>query len=613
MKLSNKISLLLLSGLLIGIIFVLTNQIQSYIKQIDSNADFKSNSAEKSFQNIINSETQKLYLAMDLLLEEETIKNKFMNREIDNLYDYLLPTYQNFKQNYQITQIFFISPEPDNICLLRMHRPEKRGDVVNRETFRNAIQSKTYSSGLELGTKQFSLRAVHPYYMKDSLIGYLELSEEINPFFESLKSQTNDDYTIIIEHKYLSENGWDITKEANSEDYKDKIFGKQIIINSTSSNFNFAEIIQQNTPSEKIILEKQLKLDGKIYLVGALPVKDVKDRIVGAMYFMHDYTELYHSNRRNFLKTIILFLIVAIVLIILIKLYIQKDIINPLYRSISSIKQISNKQINFKITVKRKDEIGELNRSINEVIDNFQSIIQNIKAVSSEMLSASTNLTNLSLNLSQSSNEQAATTEEISSSMEEVVSLVESNGDKITQTGNVSSGAADIMDKNQKVFEQTIESIRSINNKINAISDIAFKTNLLALNASVEAARAGEHGKGFSVVAQEVRKLAVQSKSVASEIKALSNSGNLVAERAKELLQDLIPEIQESAHLVQEIVLANNEQRTGAEHINNALMQLSETTNLNSNSAEQITKSASDLNNEAQNLSDLVDLFNLDA
>ncbi|PLX23128.1 MAG: hypothetical protein C0599_04850 [Salinivirgaceae bacterium] len=612
MRLSNKISLLLLSGILIGIVFVLTNQIQSYFSQIESIAQLKLQTTEKNFDNILENETQKLYMAMDLLVEDEAIKELYVEREIDALYNHTLPVYQNLKERYQISQIFFLSPENTRTCLLRMHRPEKKGDVVKRETYNNAIKTKTYSSGLELGSKKFSLRAVHPYYMEDSLIGYLELSEEIDPFFDNLKKQTGDNYAMIIEHRFLSENGWDIAQEGNKDENKDKIFGKQIIINETSSNFNFSDIVQQQTPNETGIIQDNYKLDGKVFLVGVLPVKDVKQRIVGAIYFFHDYTDIYQNTRRKSFYTLSLFILIAIVLILLLRFIIKKDIINPIYSSINAIKKISKKQINFKMPVNRKDEIGDLNRTINDVLANFQGIISNIKEASGQMLEASSEFNDLSLNLSKSSNDQASTTEEISSSMENMLNTVESNSQKAEATGNVSSGAAKSMDENQKVFIDTIDAIKTINSKISAISEIAFKTNLLALNASVEAARAGEQGKGFNVVAQEVKKLADQSRQVALEIKELSDSGNVVAEKASELLNSIIPEINKSAKLVQEIVEASDDQKAGTQHINDALAQLTDITIKHSNSSGKMTESASRLNSEAQRLSTLVDEFEID-
>lgn len=607
MKLSNKISLFLLSGILTGIIFVFVSLYISYINQCKSIAELKIQGIEKTFDNIVHAETQKLYMVIDLLSEDDAIEQSLVSNNINDLYDYTLPIYSNLKEKYQISQMFFITPDPNNTCLLRMHRPEKKGDVITRKTYQNAIATKTYSSGLELGSRKFSLRALHPYYANDSLIAYLEVSEEIDPFFENLKQQTNDNYTMIIEHRYLSENGWDISKEKND----DNIHGDQIVVNSTSDDLIFAELLMQETPTEKRLLDINFKHNDSTYIIGALPVEDVKGRIVGAMYFSHNYTNLQNATKKEYFKLILFFAFVIVVVILTVRYIITKDIIRPIYKSISAIKEISNKKINFKLPVNREDELGELNQSINDVVDNFQNIIGNIQDASKQILEASNNFSSISVSLSTSSNTQASTIEEVSASMEEMVAAVESSSVKAMTTGGVSSKAADLMDENHIVFTQTIEAIQTINAKINSISEISSTTNLLALNASVEAARAGEHGKGFGVVAQEVKKLADQSDKVATEIKSLSESGNLVAEQASELLTSIIPEIRKSAQLVQEIVTSNIEQKTGAQHVNDAVLQLSEIANKHSSSSDEMTKSAEVLIAEAQNLSKLVDVFDV--
>ena len=106
--------------------------------------------------------------------------------------------------------------------------------------------------------------------------------------------------------------------------------------------------------------------------------------------------------------------------------------------------------------------------------------------------------------------------------------------------------------------------MKDIAQKISIVEEIARQTNLLALNAAIEAARAGEHGKGFAVVASEVRKLAERSQVAAAEISTLSNTSVEVAERAGAMLTRLVPDIQKTAELVQEITASSKEQASGA-------------------------------------------------
>ncbi|HYX08185.1 MAG TPA: methyl-accepting chemotaxis protein, partial [Bacteroidales bacterium] len=143
------------------------------------------------------------------------------------------------------------------------------------------------------------------------------------------------------------------------------------------------------------------------------------------------------------------------------------------------------------------------------------------------------------------------------------------------------------------------------------INDIAFQTNILALNAAVEAARAGEHGKGFAVVAAEVRKLAERSKVAADEIVSLSVKSVKTTEDAGNMIDDLIPEIQKTARLVQEITAASLEQNSGADQVNGAIQQLNQVTQQNAAASEELATSAEEMANQAEQLRDSISFFRI--
>jgi methyl-accepting chemotaxis protein len=153
--------------------------------------------------------------------------------------------------------------------------------------------------------------------------------------------------------------------------------------------------------------------------------------------------------------------------------------------------------------------------------------------------------------------------------------------------------------------------MREIASKISIIEEIARQTNLLALNAAIEAARAGEHGKGFAVVASEVRKLAERSQKAAGEIGQLSGSSVAVAEKAGSLLSKIVPDIQRTAELVQEITAANREMSAGSEQINKAILQLDKVIQENASSAEELAATSEELNGQAEQLQSAVAFFRM--
>lgn len=293
-------------------------------------------------------------------------------------------------------------------------------------------------------------------------------------------------------------------------------------------------------------------------------------------------------------------------------IYVARVLKKPLEQIIGNINELSNGILNIEVDQSlrdRKDEIGTLANSTVKLSNQLSDVVTQISASANQIASAGEQLSSSSQELSQGANEQASSVEEVSSSMEQMTSNIEQNSDNAQQTNKISTAAYEKMAKVEEASRKSIAAVRNISDKISIITDIAFQTNLLALNAAVEAARAGEQGRGFAVVAAEVRKLAERSRIAANEIIELSKSSLITTEESGMLLKEILPEIDKTARLVEEIAAASMEQRNGSVQINSAIQQLNTVTQQNASASEELAASAEELTAQSEQLLDSIAFF----
>ncbi|CAN2041036.1 methyl-accepting chemotaxis protein [Candidatus Magnetomoraceae bacterium gMMP-15] len=267
---------------------------------------------------------------------------------------------------------------------------------------------------------------------------------------------------------------------------------------------------------------------------------------------------------------------------------------------------------NLMVDAKVRSENDRLMQALNKMIKELSNIVMNVKSASSNVATGSNELSSSSEEMSQGSSQQAASAEEASASMEEMTSNIKQNADNAMQTEKIALKSAEDAQEGGSAVSQTVTAMKDIAQKISIIEEIARQTDLLALNAAIEAARAGEHGRGFAVVASEVRKLAERSQFAAGEISTLSSSSVDVAEQAGDMLSKLVPDIQKTAELVQEISAASNEQNTGAEQINRAIQQLDQVIQQNASISEEIASTSEELASQAEQLQNTMEFFKID-
>jgi len=288
-----------------------------------------------------------------------------------------------------------------------------------------------------------------------------------------------------------------------------------------------------------------------------------------------------------------------------------KNNLNTLVTAMNEITAAADEIANGNLTVEIRERSAQdkLMQALGSMVSGLTQTVSDIRSIAGEVSAASQSISTASIQVSKGASAQAAAAEEASSSMEEMVSNIKQNADNAQQTDKIANKSAkDALESGKSVLE-AVAAMKEIANKISIIEEIARQTNLLALNAAIEAARAGEHGKGFAVVAAEVRKLAERSQKAAGEINQLSATTLKVSEKSGEMLDKLVPDIQRTAELVQEISSASKEQDTGAEQINKALQQLEQVIQQNASASEEMASTTEELTGQSEQLVSALSFF----
>lgn len=345
----------------------------------------------------------------------------------------------------------------------------------------------------------------------------------------------------------------------------------------------------------------------------ALHYQQVIDRLVAAKLKQARQTAEENTRIGNAASAIMIGVGVAgVAIALLLGYYLSRIISAPLRKGVEFAQAVASGDLSQKIRVDSRDELGQLAQALNEMVTKLSEVVAGVREASDHVAAGSQELSLGSGQMSEAASSQAAAAEEVSSSMEQMTANISHNADNATQTEKIAVKSAEDARASGEAVRQTVEAMRDITGKISIISEIARQTNLLALNAAIEAARAGEHGKGFAVVAAEVRKLAERSHAAAVQISELSFSSVEVAERAGQMLTEMVPAIQRTSDLVQEISASCREQGKGTEHINTAVQQLDHIIQHNASASEEIASTAEELSFQADALQRTIAYFRLE-
>ena len=549
-----------------------------------------------------------------------------------------------FDQNLSIE--FITVADADGNVVARSHEPDSYGDsVLGQENVKQALAGNVYTT-IEQGTAvKLSVRSGVPLYNEGEIVGVVSTGYRLDTvdFVDRIHMLTGAEATIFLGDERLS------TTVQNAD-------GTRAVGTKAAENVSAQVLSGSNYTGTAQIL-------GRDAYVEYVPIKATNGGILG-MLFVGQFADAKNEAMRSFILVagaISLLLLVGSAAVISV---LANRITKPIKAMVEASGRLADGETDVQLVVNTKDEMRDLADEFENMIEGARRQAEVIETISAgdltsnvelrsdrdvvgkallemlkanneifAMINATANEVSVGANqisdgaqsLAQGSTEQAAVVQELSAAISTLAATAKANAEITEQSvalgerirGNTESGSQQ-MEILTRAVADIADASQSIAGVIKVIDDIAFQTNILALNASVEAARAGAHGKGFAVVAEEVRNLAGKSAEAAKETgRLITNSiekaelGSQIARQTAESFSEIMSGISENSKLVGVIAVSSNDSSEAIEQINVGIDQVAQVIQMNTASSEESASASEELSSQSQALKQLIGHFRI--
>jgi hypothetical protein len=385
-RLSIRLKLILPLVIGLGLIAVATAVLMRFVHQmaVDQAAQHEVERAQAALRSQEVAELDRLSALLEALTGDESLAEALARRDRAGLLAEAGPMFQRLREAHGITHLYFHDADPARGVLLRVHRPELFGDVVRRQTFRQAVESGREAGGREFGRTAFAVRAVRPWHRDGRLIGYVELGTDVHTFLARLKDVTGDDYGMLLDKRQLEPAAW-VAMTGHPERWDDR--PELLAVTTTSGDeAMFAALGRvEELPASPRLLERRAQ-GARTLIRGSFPLRGAGGEVMGAVLVVHDITPLLTGADELRVRVVVLVVLLAAALAALVIFLLETLVFERLQRMSAALERLPERLAKgeyqpVEASPRADDELGRVEAFLDRAIAFIGSFVADARRI----------------------------------------------------------------------------------------------------------------------------------------------------------------------------------------------------------------------------------------